>query len=111
MFRERVDHKQEEEFHWNAQTLQTFRLKLEKLIILDYIMRNTDRGLDNWMIRVRKLSDNTWDLELAAIDNGLAFPWKHPDEWRSFPYGWLYLPVNILAQPFSESTRRHFLPC
>ncbi|CUS20733.1 LAQU0S01e13432g1_1 [Lachancea quebecensis] len=110
MFRERVDNGQEKEFHWNEQTLETFRLKLEKLIILDYIMRNTDRGLDNWMIRVRKLPDNTWDLELAAIDNGLAFPWKHPDEWRSFPYGWLYLPVNILAQPFSESTRRHFLP-
>jgi len=28
-----------------------FRQQLEKLVILDYIMRNTDRGLDNWMIR------------------------------------------------------------
>ena len=25
---------------------------LKSLVILDYIMRNTDRGLDNWMIKV-----------------------------------------------------------
>ncbi|SCU83162.1 LADA_0C09912g1_1 [Lachancea dasiensis] len=99
-----------DEFHWNTQTLSSFRLEIEKLIILDYLMRNTDRGLDNWMIRVRQLPNKTWEIKLAAIDNALSFPWKHPDEWRSFPYGWLYLPVNILAQPFSETTRKHFLP-
>ncbi len=22
-------------------------------------------------------------IEIAAIDNGLAFPFKHPDEWRA----------------------------
>ena len=26
--------------------------ELEKLVILDYLMRNTDRGLDNWMIKL-----------------------------------------------------------
>ena len=27
-------------------------------------------------------------IHIGAIDNSLAFPWKHPDEWRSFPlYG------------------------
>lgn len=24
-------------------------------------------------------------IHIGAIDNSLAFPWKHPDEWRSFP--------------------------
>ena len=23
------------------------------------------------------------EVKLAAIDNGLAFPFKHPDEWRA----------------------------
>jgi phosphatidylinositol 4-kinase type 2 len=22
-------------------------------------------------------------IDIAAIDNGLAFPFKHPDEWRA----------------------------
>ena len=22
-------------------------------------------------------------IKIAAIDNGLAFPFKHPDEWRT----------------------------
>lgn len=37
---------------WTPQLQQSFREQLEKLVILDYIMRNTDRGLDNWMIRI-----------------------------------------------------------
>lgn len=39
-------------FVWTESLQQSFREELEKLVILDYIMRNTDRGLDNWMIRV-----------------------------------------------------------
>lgn len=39
-------------FRWTDQIKQSFREQLEKLVILDYIMRNTDRGLDNWMVRV-----------------------------------------------------------
>ena len=39
-------------FAWTDSLKQAFREELEKLVILDYIMRNTDRGLDNWMIRV-----------------------------------------------------------
>ena len=46
-------------------------------------------------------------VHLAAIDNGLAFPYKHPDMWRSYPYGWLSLPISTL--PFTEETRQHFL--
>lgn len=39
-------------FVWTEPLKQSFREELEKLVILDYIMRNTDRGLDNWMIKV-----------------------------------------------------------
>ena len=39
---------------WTEPTQQSFREELEKLVILDYIMRNTDRGLDNWMIKVHQ---------------------------------------------------------
>lgn len=39
---------------WTESLQQSFREELEKLVILDYIMRNTDRGLDNWMIKVNQ---------------------------------------------------------
>ena len=42
----------ERRFTWTEGIKQSFREELEKLVILDYIMRNTDRGLDNWMVRV-----------------------------------------------------------
>ncbi|ODV96219.1 hypothetical protein PACTADRAFT_49604 [Pachysolen tannophilus NRRL Y-2460] len=106
-------------FEWTPDTLEQFREELEKLVILDYIMRNTDRGLDNWMIKVEwKLCHDTASgnykkkpiVKIGAIDSGLSWPWKHPDEWRSFPFGWLFLPISIIGQPFTEKTRRHYLP-
>lgn len=112
-------------FEWTPQVIQDFRQELEKLVILDYIMRNTDRGSDNWMIKIdwetieieeyidgrkEKYTKRMPKLKIGAIDSGLSWPWKHPDEWRSFPFGWLYLPLPIIGHPFSEKTRRHFLP-
>ena len=29
-------------------------------------------------------------IQIAAIDNGLAFPFKHPDEWRGCKEGLVY---------------------
>jgi len=49
-------------------------------------------------------------IHLGAIDNSLSWPWKHPDAWRSFPFGWLFLPVDLIGRPFSQKTRDHFLP-
>lgn len=49
-------------------------------------------------------------IHIAAIDNSLSFPHEHPRGWRSYTYGWLYLPVSIIGRPFSEKTRNHFLP-
>ncbi|KAJ3299457.1 phosphatidyl inositol kinase [Borealophlyctis nickersoniae] len=46
-------------------------------------------------------------VQIAAIDNGLAFPWKHPDRWRSYPYGWSVLPVARV--PFCTETRLQIL--
>ncbi|GAM34719.1 phosphatidylinositol 4-kinase [Talaromyces pinophilus] len=165
---------QEERFYWSENLKQNFREELEKLVILDYIMRNTDRGLDNWMIRVdwkseevsivaeppkpngtahdddadpampartvplnrqnssqsvplpyrrheamvassrtgtpSHASEKQATIKVGAIDNSLSWPWKHPDAWRSFPFGWLFLPVSLIGQPFSQKTRDHFLP-
>ena len=132
---------------------------------VDYLMLNTDRGADNYMIKyctgdhgktlVDVAPSRTSRLEppmmtelrrspsgngvphmdsgstsysraatpspqlpytrqphihIAAIDNSLSFPHEHPKGWRSYTYGWLYLPVTIIGRPFSQKTRDHFLP-
>lgn len=156
------EERQSRNVFWTDNLQDSFREQLEKLVILDYIMRNTDRGLDNWMIKIdqakeeativaepRKPSTDTHDalspaanghitseadaykrqqpmsatsrstspstavpemVSLGAIDNSLSWPWKHPDAWRSYPFGWLFLPVSLIGLPFSERTRQHFLP-
>lgn len=48
------------------------------------------------------------EVRLAAIDNGLAFPFKHPDSWRAYPYHWAWLPWAKI--PFSTETRELVLP-
>ena len=35
-----------------------------------------------------------FQVHIAAIDNGLAFPFKHPDEWRACEY---ILRVQIIG--------------
>ncbi|VDN09113.1 unnamed protein product [Dibothriocephalus latus] len=82
---------------------KSLQFQFEKLVVLDYIIRNTDRGNDNWLIRydippMKEVAAETdtnkeacWDMvplptvDVVAIDNGLAFPFKHPDEWRALP--------------------------
>lgn len=46
-------------------------------------------------------------MHIAAIDNSLAFPHQHPVGWRNYTYGWLFLPVSLIGQPFAQSTRDH----
>uniref|UniRef100_A0A6P7H0E9 Phosphatidylinositol 4-kinase type 2 n=1 Tax=Diabrotica virgifera virgifera TaxID=50390 RepID=A0A6P7H0E9_DIAVI len=108
---------------------QKFQLQFERLVVLDYIIRNTDRGNDNWLIKYDQptvvngnsvsaqveLTDTTdWNLvqlpeiSIAAIDNGLAFPYKHPDSWRAYPYHWAWLPQAKV--PFSKATKDLVLP-
>ncbi|XP_063714125.1 phosphatidylinositol 4-kinase type 2-alpha-like [Symsagittifera roscoffensis] len=120
-------------------SMQNFQLLFEKLVILDYIVRNTDRGSDNWLIKVdveshaqtspsqnndmqsssnavnSETADGNWNvvntplISIAAIDNGLAFPFKHPDTWRAYPYQWAWLQPYAEI-PFSKQTIANFLP-
>ncbi|XP_014225598.1 phosphatidylinositol 4-kinase type 2-alpha isoform X2 [Trichogramma pretiosum] len=88
-----------------------FQLQFERLVVLDYIIRNTDRGNDNWLIKYDAASAKNGtegEVKIAAIDNGLAFPFKHPDSWRAYPYHWAWLSQAKL--PFSETTRELVLP-
>lgn len=48
------------------------------------------------------------DIRIAAIDNGLAFPFKHPDEWRTYPFHWAWLPQA--KAPFSDEIKDLVLP-
>lgn len=111
-----------------APVARRFQLQFERLVVLDYIIRNTDRGNDNWLIRYEppsvtaaesvnslpsgsrvEMSDVTLpEIRIAAIDNGLAFPFKHPDSWRAYPYHWAWLPQAKL--PFSDHTKELVLP-
>ncbi|KAJ8411088.1 hypothetical protein AAFF_G00181230 [Aldrovandia affinis] len=97
------------------------QFQFERLVVLDYVIRNTDRGNDNWLIKYVKPGDGDisdkvqpeqdieWTakkdsaIKIAAIDNGLAFPFKHPDEWRAYPFHWAWLPQAKV--PFSQETR------
>ncbi|CAE6483304.1 unnamed protein product [Rhizoctonia solani] len=118
-------------FVWTLALQQSFREELEKLIILDYLMRNTDRGLDNFMIKYCEGTHEKQIVDTAPTrlpmmselknsgapssshvpaDNSLSFPHHHPKGWRSYTYGWLFLPVSLIGRPFSEKTRSHFLP-
>jgi len=138
---------------------QKFQLQFERLVVLDYIIRNTDRGNDNWLIQYdqpsvqphngsnsngnainnnfitlttpttngirgsssagsisRHENDENcgWnfvelpEIKIAAIDNGLAFPFKHPDSWRAYPYHWAWLPQAKI--PFSQEIKDLVLP-
>uniref|UniRef100_A0A915MQX9 Phosphatidylinositol 4-kinase type 2 n=1 Tax=Meloidogyne javanica TaxID=6303 RepID=A0A915MQX9_MELJA len=153
--------------------MSEFQLEFEKMVILDYLIRNTDRGNDNWLIKyepvtvegkvgiitsglLAKTRDGTapgtamrlneeinsqddaklidlhedneeiegadetlndsagWEsvlmpnAKIAAIDNGLAFPFKHPDQWRAYPYQWVGL--SIAQRPFSDEIVNKVLP-
>ena len=102
-----------------------FQFQFEKLVILDFIIRNTDRGNDNWLIKYEKPDvkvssgsssngDDDWsivklpEVKIAAIDNGLAFPFKHPDSWRAYPFHWAWLPYAKI--PFSTDIKELVLP-
>lgn len=98
-------------FEWTEEVFTDMRLELEKLVLLDFLMRNTDRGLDNFMIRYNPHPrQGERHIMIGAIDNSLSFPHQHPQGLRDYPYGWLYLPTGLIGLPFSDETRQLFLP-
>ncbi|KAK9764913.1 Phosphatidylinositol 4-kinase LSB6 [Basidiobolus ranarum] len=94
---------------WTSSLQREFREQVQKLVVLDYLIRNTDRGLDNWMVRYYFDDSLEPHIHIAAIDHGLAFPYKHPDRWRSYPYAWLSLPSSLIGGPFLPSLRKELL--
>uniref|UniRef100_A0A4W5KGC8 Phosphatidylinositol 4-kinase type 2 n=1 Tax=Hucho hucho TaxID=62062 RepID=A0A4W5KGC8_9TELE len=78
-------------------TNRQMQLQFERLVVLDYIIRNTD-----WVVVKDPI------IQLAAIDNGLAFPLKHPDSWRAYPFYWAWL--SQAKVPFSQEIRELVLP-
>ena len=42
-------------------------------------------------------------IKIAAIDNGLAFPFKHPDEWRACMYNCKRLLASLSVSSLSPS--------
>ena len=105
----------------SEESASEFQFKFERLVVLDYIIRNTDRGNDNWLLKyVRPPAkealetetdeevERKAEIDVAAIDNGLAFPFKHPDSWRTYPYHWAWLSYAKI--PFSKRIRDMILP-
>lgn len=129
-FRDSTEVMPEIESSWSSlapELKAAFQREFERMVILDYVIRNTDRSTDNWMIYVGwpEIDAENDDEEefclipestkgrrpvvkIAAIDNGLAFPFKHPDNWRAYPYSWLSL--ELAKQPFSDQTCAEFIP-
>jgi len=83
-------------FHWTSPLKQAFREELEKLVILDYIMRNTDRGLDNWMIKVDCKSEEVSIVIDPPKANG------------STPNGGPPRPVSVSPQRPESNTSRPY---
>ena len=55
------------------QTASDFQHKFERLVILDYIIRNTDRGNDNWLIKYERPDVSPAEVEkteMATVSGG-----------------------------------------
>lgn len=53
--------------HMSDSLLKMFQFAFEKMVVLDYIIRNTDRGNDNWLIRYDKPSDRPGEEVFDSI--------------------------------------------
>lgn len=84
---------------WTVGLLNELHQQLQKLFVLDFMTRNTDRNIDNWMISYKHDEEPGSRIKIKAIDNSLAFPFHHPNSIRTYPFEWLHkLPVYILQK-------------
>lgn len=84
---------------WTDALQLSFREELEKLVVLDYIMRNTDRGLDNWMIHIDEATQKatlTAEPPKSRTGSGAGLEPGHPDGPRSASP---YLPQDRMNGP------------
>ena len=79
-------------FFWTDNLQQSLREELEKLVVLDYIMRNTDRGLDNWMIKINWASQ-----EASIVSEPLKLNMNPSDEDHPVP---IRDPSSRLEEPY-----------
>ncbi|KRY33611.1 Phosphatidylinositol 4-kinase type 2-beta [Trichinella spiralis] len=85
------------------------QLLFERVIILDYIIRNTNRTAENLLISYNdtRRGDENYAINMAAVDNRYAFPYRHPRRRRPYTYYWATLP--LAKKPFSNETRSFIL--
>ncbi|KRX12651.1 Phosphatidylinositol 4-kinase type 2-beta [Trichinella nelsoni] len=85
------------------------QLLFERVIILDYIIRNTNRTAENLLISYNdtRRGDENYAINMAAVDNRYAFPYRHPKRRRPYTYYWATLP--LAKKPFSNETRSFIL--
>ena len=56
----------------HPQLEKPFQLQFERLVVLDYIIRNTDRGNDNWLVKYDEPVNHTEDEVTVSIHgNGM----------------------------------------
>ena len=79
--------------------------QFQRITLLDYLIRNTDRNMDNWLVKEVKDEQAPGGLrvEVVAIDNGLAFPIHHPLGFRKFPFHWAKL--DLATYPYTDYNR------
>jgi len=65
-------------------------------------------NLDKWGNENDNAEEHTRRIFIAAIDNGLAFPFKHPDDWRGYPFHWA--GYSFAKIPFNEQLRQDLVP-
>jgi hypothetical protein len=65
---------------WTPKLQTSLQEQLERLVILDYIMRNTDRGLDNWMIRIDRVKEEAKIVAEPPQENGSIPPRRSSPE-------------------------------
>lgn len=85
-------------FIWTDGLKQSFREELEKLVILDYIMRNTDRGLDNWMVKIDWSKQN---VSIASEPMHLTLETEQDEDTEPAPR-----PVDLSQRRENGTPRR-----
>ena len=69
---ERVQAEKSHRFQWTDALMLDFRQQLEKLVVLDYLMRNTDRGLGSsrfWSVENAEREIDNFMIKYCEADN------------------------------------------